>query len=101
MAEGIRIEVNFTDWRLEKEYYKLNRRNRALLKHINNALVKIEGNPTCAIEIPKRLIPEIYVKKYDVNHLWKYNLLMVGDCSIQLEQIRRDYCGDTRMVETR
>ena len=26
------------------------------------------------IQIPKRLIPKEYIKKYDIDNLWKYNL---------------------------
>ncbi|MBT7902520.1 hypothetical protein HN587_01565 [Candidatus Woesearchaeota archaeon] len=26
------------------------------------------------MQIPKKLIPEIYIKKYEITNVWKYNL---------------------------
>jgi len=43
-------------------------------KFVNRAINDIKENPFCGIAIPKRLIPKIYVKKYGINNLWKYNL---------------------------
>jgi hypothetical protein len=34
----------------------------------------LKENPFCGIAIPKRLIPKIYIRKYGINNLWKYNL---------------------------
>lgn len=41
---------------------------------INQALDNIEKNAFCGVQIPKKLIPKVYVDKYDVKNLWKYDL---------------------------
>ena len=35
---------------------------------------KILENAFCGIQFPKDLIPKEYIKKYEINNLWKYNL---------------------------
>jgi len=35
---------------------------------------KLEENVFSGIQIPKRLIPKYYIRKYRVTNLWKYNL---------------------------
>lgn len=34
----------------------------------------LEKNAFCGIQIPKKLIPEEYSKKFGVKNLWKYDL---------------------------
>ena len=34
----------------------------------------IQKNAFCGIQIPKKLIPREYIKKYGIRNLWKYNL---------------------------
>lgn len=34
----------------------------------------IEEDAFCAIQIPKKLIPKIYIDKYRIDNLWKYDL---------------------------
>ena len=41
---------------------------------ILRAFEDIENNAFCGIQIPKKLIPKEYIKKYNVRNLWKYNL---------------------------
>ena len=41
---------------------------------ILRAFEDIENNAFCGIQVPKKLIPKEYVKKYNVRNLWKYNL---------------------------
>ena len=41
---------------------------------IVRAFEDIENNAFCGIQIPKKLIPKEYLKKYPVKNLWKYNL---------------------------
>lgn len=47
---------------------------RYLLKIIDKGIAKLAVNVTCGKKIPKSLWPEIYVKRYGVNNLWKLNL---------------------------
>lgn len=41
---------------------------------ISVTIDKLKGNPFCGTQIPKKLWPRRYVKKYGINNLWKYNL---------------------------
>ncbi|MEF8848671.1 MAG: hypothetical protein V5A68_06000 [Candidatus Thermoplasmatota archaeon] len=34
----------------------------------------MKKNPTCGIKIPRKLCPKGYIKKYEINNLWKYDL---------------------------
>lgn len=34
----------------------------------------MKKNPFCGIQIPKKLIPKIYIKNYGIDNLWKYDL---------------------------
>jgi Txe/YoeB family toxin of Txe-Axe toxin-antitoxin module len=48
--------------------------HQLLLKSINRAIELLRDNPFIGIQIPKKLIPEKYVDKFDVTNLWKFNL---------------------------
>lgn len=66
-------KVVFADENIEKEYLKLDS-NSEIKKNIDKAKEEIKKNAFCAIPIPKRLIPKVYVQKYGIKNLWKYDL---------------------------
>lgn len=66
-------EVVFAEDKLEKAYEKLNESDD-LKKNIKSAINNIEQNAFAGEQIPKRLMPKEYIKKYGINNLWKYNL---------------------------
>jgi len=66
-------EVVFANDKIEKVFNKLNEDDE-IKKYIKRAVKDIELNAFCGIQVPKRLIPSEYVKKYRVNNLWKYDL---------------------------
>ena len=46
-----------------------------LRRQLERAFENLEENAFCGIQIPKRLIPKEYVKRFGVlTNLWKYNL---------------------------
>jgi len=68
--------VNFADEKLKEDYNKLKEgkfEDKQLHKWINRAIDDLEENAFCGEQIPKRLIPEIYITKYGIDNLWKYN----------------------------
>ncbi|MCH8823256.1 MAG: type II toxin-antitoxin system RelE/ParE family toxin [Planctomycetes bacterium] len=70
-------EVRFIDEKLKKAFYKLEESDNSekqLFKFINQALTNIEENAFCGTQIPNRLVPKQYVKKYGITNLWKYDL---------------------------
>ncbi len=53
---------------------KLKSENRNLRKWIERAVKDLENNAHCGVQIQKRLFPKEYVRKYNIDNLWKYNL---------------------------
>ena len=62
------------DEKVQKAYRKAQKENPLLYKFLDRATDDLKADPKCGIEIPKRLIPKIYIQKYGINNLWKYNL---------------------------
>ena len=48
--------------------------HQTLLRSINRARDLLKQNPFAGEQIQKRLIPEKYIKKFDVNNLWRFEL---------------------------
>lgn len=68
------ILVAFADEKLRGIFEKLKETDSELYKFISRAIDDLKENPFCGIHIPKRLMPKIYVQKYGINNLWKYDL---------------------------
>ena len=66
-------EVIFVDDKIEKSFNKL-KESDEIKKYIKRAIEDIKSNAFCGIPIPKRLFPKEYLKKYEINNLWKYDL---------------------------
>lgn len=74
MTDNRSIKVVFADEKVQKAYYKAKEYEPQLYKFLDRATDDIKANPKCGIEVPKRLIPKIYIQKYGINNLWKYDL---------------------------
>ena len=48
--------------------------NDFIKKSIIRAIKDLNQNAFSGIQVPKRLIPKEYIKKYGINNLWKYDL---------------------------
>lgn len=72
------VKVMFAQEKIHAAYLKLETsgryEDRELAKEIGQALDALKADPFCGIEIPKKLIPAEYVRRYEVDNLWKYNL---------------------------
>ncbi len=69
--------IRFADEKLKESFEKLKdskTEDKKLYEWINRALDNLEGDAFCGIQIPKRLIPKIYIHKYAIDNLWKYDL---------------------------
>ena len=66
-------KVKFVSDKLESEFNSLDE-DDFLKKAIKRAIKDLQQNAFFGIQIPKRLIPEEYIIKYDVKNLWKYDL---------------------------
>ncbi|MEK6826658.1 MAG: type II toxin-antitoxin system RelE/ParE family toxin [Nanoarchaeota archaeon] len=48
--------------------------DKQLYGYIDRAMDDLKKNPACGTKIQKKLWPKIYVRKYGINNLWKYDL---------------------------
>ena len=58
---------------LEKDFNSL-KEDDFIKKAIIRAIQDLKENAFSGIQVPKRLIPKIYIQKYKINNLWKYDL---------------------------
>ncbi len=68
--------TRFFDDSTKEAFYKLEKGDdseKELFRLINQSMDNIEQNAFCGIQLPKRLIPEPYIKK-GIKNLWKYDL---------------------------
>ena len=66
-------KVVFANDKVEKEFYGLDDNNE-IKSYIKRAVIDLQNNAFCGIQIPKRLIPKEYNQKYGVQNLWKYDM---------------------------
>ena len=67
----------FADKKVKEAYEKLKdsiTEDKNLYKWLNRAFDDLAENSFCGIQIPKKLIPKEYLKKYGIDNLWKYDL---------------------------
>jgi len=73
----MRSQIKFAEEKIKNSLDKLKEsktEDKKLHEWINRALDDLEENSFCGIQIPKKLIPEEYIKKYGIDNLWKYDL---------------------------
>lgn len=69
-------KIRFIDKNLLESFEKLRDLKgdeKKLYEFLVRAFEDIENNAFCGIQIPKKLIPKEYVKKYGVKNPWKCN----------------------------
>ena len=70
-------KIRFVDKNLLESFEKLKdskEDEKKLYEFLVRAFKDIENNAFCGIQIPKRLIPKVYITKYSVKNIWKYDL---------------------------
>ena len=70
-------QIVFSEQKIKEAFEKLangTEEEKTLYKWILRAFKDLENNAYCGIQLPKNLIPKIYVKNYDIKNLWKYDL---------------------------
>lgn len=75
--EKVKSKIIFADEKVQKAFNKLKNsktEDQKLYQWIIRAFEDLEENAFCGIQIPKRVIPKVYIKKYALDNLWKYNL---------------------------
>ena len=66
-------KIIFVNEKLERAFNNLEE-NDSLKKFLKRAIEDIKKNAFCGTRIPKKQIPQEYIKKYKINNLWKYDL---------------------------
>lgn len=67
----------FVDEKLRKAFDKLRNsktEDQRLFNWLNRAFDDLAKEGFCGIQIPKRMIPKVFIKKYGIDNLWKYDL---------------------------
>jgi len=73
----MKTEIQFVNEKVKEAFEKLKSgkyEDGLVYEWISRAFIDIKQNPFCGIQIPRRLIPKEYFKKYNVHNLFKYNL---------------------------
>ena len=73
----MKSKIKYAEERVRISFEKLKdskTEDKKLYKWINGAMDDLEDNAFCGIQIQKRLIPKIYIEKYGIDNLWKYDL---------------------------
>ena len=68
--------VTFADIKLENEFESLQNgkfEDKKLYSFINRAIEDLKCH-NCGIKIPRSVWPKVYLQKYSVTNLWKYDL---------------------------
>jgi len=63
----------FANGELEKNFNSMDE-NDEIKIYLKRAIQDIQNNAFCGIQLPKRLIPREYAKKYRITNLWKYDI---------------------------
>lgn len=69
------IGLRFADNNVRKAYDRLKKSEfQMLFRQLARAFREIEKNPSCGLAVSKNLIPKVYIRKYRINNLFKYDL---------------------------
>ena len=68
--------IQFSTEKIKKAFEGLkdDSQKQEFSSQLTRALMNIERNAFCGVQIPKRLIPKEYFQRYKIKNLWKYNL---------------------------
>ncbi len=70
-------KVAFSNKKTKEAYEKLKKgkfEEKELFDFISKVIDDLKENPFCGIKIPNKLIPRVYIEKFEITNLWKYNL---------------------------
>ena len=71
------VYVTFAEKKLEEEFELLKEgkyEDKLLYKFIERVIKEVKNNSAFGIKIPKRIWPQVYVQKYSITNLWKYDM---------------------------
>lgn len=68
------VDLIYASENIKKSLEKIKIKEPEFYRHIENALRNISEDPVCGIKIPLKLIPKEWIKEFQINNLYKYNL---------------------------
>ena len=73
----MKSKVMFADEKIKKAFDRpkdSQGEGKMLYEQLNRAFDELAENAASGIQVPNRIIPKEYIRKYGINNLWKYNL---------------------------
>ena len=73
----MKSEIKFVEEKIQKNFEELKdskTEDKKLYQWICRAFEDLEKNSFCGVRIQKKLIPKVYIEKYKIDNLWKYDL---------------------------
>lgn len=73
----MKSKIKYAEERVKSSFEELKNsktEDKKLYDWINRAMDDLENDAFCGIQIKKKLIPKIYIEKYGIDNLWKYDL---------------------------
>ena len=71
-------KIQFSNDKLRKAFAILEKEDTKFYRFICRAFEDIKENVFCGIQIPKRLIPKEYLKKFNIRNVWRSEERRVG-----------------------
>ena len=71
------VYVTFGEKKIEEDFELLKEgkfQDKQLFNFIERAIKDMKENPACGTKLPKHLWPKVYIEKYGLKNLWKYDL---------------------------
>lgn len=69
----MKSKIAFGDKKVEETFKKIN--DKQFKEQLEKAFNNLSENAFCGVQIPKKLIPKEYIKRFgNLTNLWKYNL---------------------------
>ena len=72
----MKAALYFADDQIRQDFFMLQSgraEDKEIFNQLNTAFDMIATDPFCGIQVPKRLIPKMYITKYGIDNLWKFN----------------------------
>ncbi len=73
----MKSEIEFADEKIQMNFKELKNsktEEKKLYNWICRAFEDLEENAFCGTQVSKKLIPNVYLDKYNIDNLWKYDL---------------------------
>ena len=77
----MKAALYFADDQIRQDFFMLQSgraEDKEIFNQLNTAFDMIATDPFCGIQVPKRLIPKMYITKYGIDNLWNLIFIKTG-----------------------